>query len=30
MIEHFPNLAKIESLITPADLGNEILRRGTP
>jgi cytochrome c-type biogenesis protein len=30
MIEHFPSLAKIESLITPADLGNEILRRGTP
>lgn len=30
VIEHFPGLAKIESLVTPADLGNEILKQGTP
>ena len=30
MIENFPGLARIESLITPADLGSEILKQGTP
>jgi cytochrome c-type biogenesis protein len=30
MIENFPALGKIESLVTPANLGSEILRQGTP
>ena len=30
VIENFPGLAKIESLVTPADLGNQILQKGTP
>jgi cytochrome c-type biogenesis protein len=30
VIENFPALAKIESLVTPANLGSEILRQGTP
>jgi len=30
MLEHFPGLARIESLVTPADLGNEILKRASP
>jgi cytochrome c-type biogenesis protein len=30
VIENFPGLAKIESLVTPANLGSEILRQGTP
>ena len=30
MIENFPGLAKVESLVTPANLGSEILRQGTP
>jgi cytochrome c-type biogenesis protein len=30
MIENFPGLAKVESLVTPADLGNQILQKGTP
>jgi cytochrome c-type biogenesis protein len=28
MLEHFPALAKVESLVTPADLGTEILKQG--
>jgi cytochrome c-type biogenesis protein len=30
MIENFPGLGQIESLVTPANLGSEILKRGTP
>jgi cytochrome c-type biogenesis protein len=30
MIENFPSLGKIESLVTPANLGTEILNKGTP
>ena len=30
MIENFPSLGQIESSITPANLGTEILKRGTP
>jgi cytochrome c-type biogenesis protein len=30
VIENFPGLAKVESLVTPANLGSEILRQGTP
>ncbi|HVZ06025.1 cytochrome c biogenesis protein CcdA [Hyphomicrobium sp.] len=30
MIEHFPSLARVESMITPANLGSEILKQGTP
>jgi cytochrome c-type biogenesis protein len=30
MIENFPSLGKVESLVTPANLGSEILRQGTP
>ncbi len=30
MIEHFPGLGRIETLVTPADLGAEILKRATP
>jgi cytochrome c-type biogenesis protein len=30
MLERFPGLARIESLVTPADLGNEILKRASP
>ena len=30
MIENFPSLGQIESLVTPANLGSEILKRGTP
>jgi cytochrome c-type biogenesis protein len=29
MIEHFPALGRIESYVTPADLGAEILKQGT-
>ena len=30
MIENFPSLGQIESLVTPANLGSEILKQGTP
>ena len=30
MIENFPALGKIESYVTPANLGSEILKQGTP
>lgn len=30
MIENFPALGRIEAYVTPADLGSEILKKGTP
>ncbi|SFV38581.1 cytochrome c biogenesis CcdA family protein [Hyphomicrobium facile] len=30
MIENFPALGRIESLVTPSDLSSEILKKGTP
>ncbi len=30
MLEHFPALGRIEELVTPANLGTEILKKGAP